>query len=72
MTENTDGDGATDVDDVTDWTIREIHAVGLYGATPEGGWDAELTPDDCVHTLVAVVTEEGPVGYGSASPTTAW
>src|SRR5690606_5975849 len=72
VTENTDGDGATDVDDVTDvkrvpdWTIREIHAVGLYGATPEGGWDAELTPDDCVHTLVAVVTEEGPVGYGSA------
>lgn len=46
--------------------IREIRAVGLYGATPEGGWTAELTPDDCVHTLVAVVTDEGPVGYGSA------
>lgn len=49
-----------------DWKIREVRAVGLYGATPEGGWDAELKPDDCVHTLVAVVTDEGPVGYGSA------
>ena len=46
--------------------IREIHAIGLYGATPEGGWSHELTPEDSVHTLVAVVTEEGPVGYGSA------
>lgn len=46
--------------------IREIKAVGLYGATPEGGWDAELRPDDGVHTLVAVVTDEGAVGYGSA------
>ena len=46
--------------------IREIRAVGLYGATPAGGWDAELTPDDGVHTLVAVVSDEGPVGYGSA------
>ena len=47
-------------------TIREIVAVGLYGATPAGGWSAELRPEDSVHTLVAVVTEEGPVGYGSA------
>ncbi|MFL5675005.1 MAG: mandelate racemase/muconate lactonizing enzyme family protein [Chloroflexota bacterium] len=46
--------------------IREIHAVGLHGATPEGGWSQELRPEDSVHTLVAVVTEEGPVGYGSA------
>jgi L-alanine-DL-glutamate epimerase-like enolase superfamily enzyme len=45
--------------------IREIQAVGLRGATPEGGWSQELQPEDSVHTLVAVVTEEGPVGYGS-------
>jgi D-galactarolactone cycloisomerase len=49
-----------------DLRIREIRAVGLYGATPAGGWTAELRPEDSVHTLVAVVTEEGPVGYGSA------
>ncbi len=46
--------------------ITEIVAVGLHGATPEGGWGAELRPDDDVHTLVAVVTDAGLVGYGSA------
>ena len=46
--------------------IRRIAAVGLYGATPAGGWEAELRPDDGVHTLVAVVTDQGAVGYGSA------
>jgi D-galactarolactone cycloisomerase len=45
--------------------IREIHCAGLRGATPEGGWSNELQPDDCVHTLVAVHTEEGAVGLGS-------
>jgi L-alanine-DL-glutamate epimerase-like enolase superfamily enzyme len=45
--------------------IREIRAAGLRGATPEGGWDDELQQDDCVHTLLAVITEEGPVGLGS-------
>jgi L-alanine-DL-glutamate epimerase-like enolase superfamily enzyme len=45
--------------------IREIRCAGLRGATPEGGWDAELRPDDCVHTLVAVHTDEGLVGLGS-------
>jgi D-galactarolactone cycloisomerase len=49
-----------------DLRIREIRAVGLHGATPAGGWTAELRPEDSVHTIVAVVTEEGPVGYGSA------
>jgi L-alanine-DL-glutamate epimerase-like enolase superfamily enzyme len=46
--------------------ILEITAVGLFGATPEGGWSNELRPEDSVHTIVAVVTEEGAVGYGSA------
>ena len=45
--------------------IREIRAAGLRGATPEGGWDEELRPDDCVHTLIAVITDEGPIGLGS-------
>ena len=45
--------------------IREIRAVGLRGATPEGGWSDELEQEDCVHTLVAVITDEGPVGLGS-------
>jgi L-alanine-DL-glutamate epimerase-like enolase superfamily enzyme len=45
--------------------IREIRAAGLRGATPEGGWDEELRPDDCVHTLIAVITDAGPIGLGS-------
>ena len=45
--------------------IREIKTAGLRGATPEGGWTNELKPDDVVHTLVAVHTDEGLVGYGS-------
>lgn len=46
--------------------IREIRCAGLRGATPEGGWDEELQADDCVHTLVLVVTEDGMTGLGSA------
>lgn len=45
--------------------IREIRALGLYGATPEGGWSNELQPDDCVHTLIIVQTDEDVVGVGS-------
>ncbi len=45
--------------------IREIQAVGLRGATPEGGWSDELQPDACVHTLIAVLTDEGVTGIGS-------
>ena len=45
--------------------IREIRCAGLRGATPEGGWSNELKPEDCVHTLVAVHTDEGLVGLGS-------
>src|SRR3569833_56155 len=45
--------------------IREIRCAGLRGGTPEGGWTEELRPDDCVHTLVAVHTDEGLIGLGS-------
>src|SRR5712692_7497096 len=45
--------------------IREIRAAGLRGGSPEGGWSQEITPNQCVHTLVAVLTDEGLVGYGS-------
>jgi len=45
--------------------ILEVKAVGLRGATPEGGWSEELESDDCVHTLVAVITDEGLIGFGS-------
>jgi D-galactarolactone cycloisomerase len=47
--------------------IRDIRAAGLRGRTPKGGWSQELQPDDCVHTLIAVLTDDGLVGWGSAS-----
>jgi L-alanine-DL-glutamate epimerase-like enolase superfamily enzyme len=45
--------------------IRDIHAIGLSGATPEGGWTTELQPEDSVHTLIVVLTDEGVTGFGS-------
>jgi D-galactarolactone cycloisomerase len=45
--------------------IREITAYGLRGRTPEGGWSNELQPDDCVHTILRVDTDEGLIGWGS-------
>ena len=46
--------------------ITSISCVGLQGATPPGGWTSELQPDDVVHTLVAVHTDDGLTGVGSA------
>jgi D-galactarolactone cycloisomerase len=46
--------------------ITEIRAAGLRHGTPEGGWASEIQPDDCVHTLLAVFTDEGVTGWGSA------
>lgn len=45
--------------------ITEIRAAGLRGSTPAGGWTNEIRPNDCMHTLVAVNTDEGVTGWGS-------
>ncbi len=49
--------------------IVDIQTCGLRGASPEGGWSNEIQPDDIVHTLVAVHTDEGVVGLGSSFTT---
>ncbi|HZQ56003.1 MAG TPA: mandelate racemase/muconate lactonizing enzyme family protein [Bryobacteraceae bacterium] len=46
--------------------ITQIRAAGLRGATPEGGWANEIKPSDCIHTLIAVLTDEGVTGWGSS------
>jgi D-galactarolactone cycloisomerase len=46
--------------------ITEIRSAGLRHGTPEGGWANEIRPDECVHTLIAVFTDEGVSGWGSA------
>jgi D-galactarolactone cycloisomerase len=45
--------------------ITEVRSAGLRHGTPAGGWANELKADDCVHTLVAVFTDEGVTGWGS-------
>src|SRR4051794_21551074 len=46
--------------------IVDVRLTGLAGATVEGGWAEELTPEDNINTVVEVVTDEGLVGIGSA------
>lgn len=46
--------------------IVEIRSAGLRHGTPEGGWANEIRPEDCVHTLIAVFTDQGVTGWGSA------
>jgi D-galactarolactone cycloisomerase len=46
--------------------ITAIRSVGLFGETPKGGWSDEIQPNDSVHALIAVHTDAGLVGLGSA------
>lgn len=46
-------------------TIRSIVVAPLFGESPKGGWSAEIRPEDSVHALIAVHTEEGITGLGS-------
>ena len=45
--------------------IRAIVSVPLLGESPKGGWSTEIRPEDSVHSLIAVHTDAGIVGYGS-------
>src|SRR5262249_172981 len=45
--------------------IVKIKAAGLRGGTPKGGWANEIKPQDCVHTLIAIVADEGITGWGA-------
>lgn len=45
--------------------IAHVEIAGLRGATPKGGWSTELEPDNVVHTLLVLKTDEGVVGVGS-------
>lgn len=45
--------------------IRSIDCLGLFGKSPKGGWSNEIRPEDSVHALVVVKTDEGLTGIGS-------
>jgi D-galactarolactone cycloisomerase len=46
--------------------IADLRLTGLAGGTVEGGWAEELKPDDNLHTIIEVITDDGLVGIGSA------
>jgi L-alanine-DL-glutamate epimerase-like enolase superfamily enzyme len=46
--------------------ITAVRSVPLRGESPKGGWSNEIRPEDSVHALVAVHTDAGISGYGSA------
>src|SRR5918999_4797764 len=45
--------------------IREIRSIPLMGRTPQGGWDHDVDPEENLHTLVEVLTDEDVSGIGS-------
>jgi L-alanine-DL-glutamate epimerase-like enolase superfamily enzyme len=45
--------------------ITQLRLTGLSGGTVRGGWVDDLKPEDDLHTLVEVLTDEGPSGVGS-------
>jgi len=45
--------------------ITRVEAVPLFGESPKGGWSAEIRPEDSIHAIVAVHTDQGLTGYGS-------
>jgi L-alanine-DL-glutamate epimerase-like enolase superfamily enzyme len=47
-------------------TIKSVVAAPLLGESPKGGWSHEIRPEDSVHTLIAVHTDAGITGFGSA------
>src|SRR5262245_21229265 len=46
--------------------IADLRMTGLTGGSVEGGWAEELVPEDNIHTIVEVVTDDGLIGIGSA------
>jgi len=46
--------------------IVDIRLTGLAGGTVEGGWADELKPEDDLHTIVEIITDDGLIGIGSA------
>lgn len=45
--------------------IERVEAIPLTGATVDGGWPQGHEPEENLHTLVTVTTDEGVTGVGS-------
>ncbi|MGO4843169.1 mandelate racemase/muconate lactonizing enzyme family protein, partial [Rhizobiaceae sp. 2RAB30] len=42
-----------------------MDCLGLFGKSPKGGWSNEIKPEDSIHALVVVRTDDGVTGVGS-------
>jgi L-alanine-DL-glutamate epimerase-like enolase superfamily enzyme len=45
--------------------IKTVDCLGLFGKSPKGGWSNEIQPEDSIHALVVVKTDDGRTGIGS-------
>src|SRR6478736_6799223 len=45
--------------------IVDIRLTGLTGGTVDGGWPEDFKPEDDLHTILEVITDEGLIGVGS-------
>jgi D-galactarolactone cycloisomerase len=45
--------------------IISVDAIGLSGMSPKGGWSHEIKPEDSVHSLIIIRTDDGKMGVGS-------
>lgn len=45
--------------------IETVEAIGLTGATVDGGWPEGNEPEENLHTLIKIQNDEGLVGWGS-------
>jgi L-alanine-DL-glutamate epimerase-like enolase superfamily enzyme len=45
--------------------VRDVRLLPLIGSTPDGGWTSGFDPNENLHTLIEVVTDEGVTGLGS-------
>ncbi|MDR6757108.1 L-alanine-DL-glutamate epimerase-like enolase superfamily enzyme [Mycoplana sp. BE70] len=45
--------------------ITRVEALGLFGKSPKGGWSNEIKPEDSIHSLIVVQTDNGVTGIGS-------
>jgi hypothetical protein len=42
--------------------INRVEALALRGRSPKGGWSNEIRPEDSIHALIVVETEDGTTG----------
>ena len=45
--------------------IKSVECLGLFGKSPKGGWSNEIRPEDSIHALIVMRTDEGQTGIGS-------